>query len=129
MNAVLDAGAVVEVLLGTVRGEAIYDHIRGSATAAPHLIRIEVLQALRKGVALGRLSAARAGEAVSDLEGLRVTLFPHEPLVQRIWSLRANASAYDAAYLALAEALEAPLVTVDGGLKRVPGSKANVRVF
>jgi len=129
VRTVLDAGAVVELLLGTARGEAIYAHIKSSVTAAPHLIRVEVLQALRKGLALGRLGAARASEAVADLEGLNLRLYPHEPLVQRVWALRANASAYDAAYLALAEALEAPLVTVDAGLRRVPGSGAEVRVF
>lgn len=96
---------------------------------APHLFDVEVLQALR-GLALGGLiSESRSRRALKALLDMRVTRYPHGPLAARIWELRNNLTAYDAAYVALAEALGAPLVTTDGGLARSPGHGARVELY
>ena len=96
---------------------------------APHLFDVEVLYALR-GLALGGLiSENRSRHAVKALSDMRVTRYPHGPLAPRIWDLRDNLTAYDAAYVALAEALDAPLVTMDGRLSRAPGHRARVELY
>ena len=84
---------------------------------APELIEPETLNALRRLVARGEIGERRASEAVADLESLRLVRYPHAPLRARVWALRGALTAYDACYLALAEALdEALLLTADGGL-------------
>ncbi len=128
---VLDASAAVELLLGTASGRAIAARIapRSQTLNAPHLIDIEVAHALRRYVQLGQLTTARARQALDDFCGLDVERFAHEPLLPRIWALRSNASAYDAAYLALAEALSASVVTHDAKLSTIPGVRAAVEVY
>jgi predicted nucleic acid-binding protein len=128
---VLDASAVLEVLLGTARGARIGKRIFRPAQGlhAPHLIDLEVAQVLRRYVASGEVSAERAGHALEDLADVPLHRYPHDVLLPRIWELRHNATAYDAAYLVLAEALPAPLVTCDGRLASVPGTVAKVEVF
>ena len=96
---------------------------------APHLFDVEVLHALR-GLALGGLiSENRSRYALKALSDMRLTRYPHGPLVARIWDLRGNLTAYDAAYVALAEALDAPLVTTAGRLAREPGHRARVELY
>lgn len=131
---VVDASAVTELLLARPAAEHVERHIasHGHALHAPQLLDIEVLSALRRVVASGEASLARAGEAVTDLGELSVERYPHEPLVSRVWQLRDNFSAYDAAYLALAEALleeGAPLLTADGGLARAAEAHSDVDVL
>lgn len=128
---VLDASAAVEFLLGTSSGESIAARISrpGETLHAPHLIDVEVTNALRRWVLLGRLSAVRAGEALDDFRDLVLARYPHDVLLGRIWELRSNASAYDGAYLALAEALEAPLISCDRRVAGIPGHQASVEVY
>lgn len=95
----------------------------------PHLFEVEVLHAIR-GLTLGaRIPAQRGLRAVETLCDLRLTRYSHAPLVGRVWELRGNLTAYDAAYVALAEALDAPLVTTDGKLAQASGHRARVELY
>ena len=130
---VVDASVVAELLLARPTADRIERHIadHGYELHAPHLLDIEVLSALRRLVASGAASAARAGEAVDDLLDLPVERYPHDIIAPRIWALRDNFSAYDAAYLALAETLTeggAPLLTADAGLARGARAHSTVEV-
>lgn len=120
---VLDASAVVELLLGTRLGGSIARRIADPAVAlhVPHLVDVEVAQALRRYVRAGDLDEASAAEAIEDLRALDLERHAHEPLLDRVFSLRDRLTAYDAVYVALAEALGATLVTCDGKLARTPG--------
>lgn len=95
---------------------------------APHLLDVEVMQALRRYVAIHGLAAARAEEVVRDLMDLRIRRYPHTLFLARVWSLRSNFSAYDAVYVALAETLGATLLTCDAKLGAAPGHRANIKV-
>ena len=131
---VVDASAVAELLLGRAAGEAVAQRLRehGFDLHAPHLLDVEVLSALRRVVAAGDASPARTGEAVADLLDLPIERYAHDGLTTRIWALRENFSAYDATYIALAEAIAedgAPLLTADARLARAAGSHTGVRVL
>lgn len=93
---------------------------------APHLIDIEILNALRGLVRSGQLSQDRAQDVRSDVEDLAITRYGHQPLADRVWALRHNLTAYDAAFVALADALEVPLVTCDARLANAPGVTAEL---
>ena len=125
---VVDASAALEMLLCGPRGESVAALLFDSheALAAPHLLDVEVLQVLRRLVRRGEVSAARAEQAIADLAAWPLARYEHSWLTSRIWSLRDNATAYDACYLALAEVLEARLVTCDAALATVPGCDARV---
>lgn len=127
----VDASAILEVLLRTDRGDRIEDRLlsRGESLHAPHLLDVEVAQVLRRYAAAGRLTSDRGLEALADLSDLPIHRYPHDVLLPRIWELRHNVTAYDAAYLALAETLAAPLVTCDGRLASAPGHAARVEVY
>ncbi len=96
---------------------------------APHLIDVEFLHALRRLIRTGALSQERADDARYDYADLTIIRYPHQPLADRMWQLRDNVTAYDAAFLALAEALGVPLVTCDGRLARSSGHRAQVELF
>ncbi len=96
---------------------------------SPHLLDVEVTQVLRRHVARGVISASRAEEALQDLLDLQVTRYPHGLFLWRVWELRNNLTAYDAVYVALAEALDAMLLTCDGKLASAHGHHANVQVI
>jgi predicted nucleic acid-binding protein len=118
---VLDASVLTDFLLGRAPAlEALERELRGrehEPLHAPELIELETLNALRRLALGGRVTDRRATEAASDLAQTRLIRYPHAPLRERVWQLRHNLSAYDAAYLALAEALDdSTLVTADGGL-------------
>jgi predicted nucleic acid-binding protein len=120
---VLDASALVELLLGTAAGRAVAERIASPEVSlhAPHMADVEVAQALRRLVRDGDLDAASAVAALADLRALDVERHAHEPLLDRVWALRDNLTAYDAVYVALAEALDTRLLTCDGRLARAPG--------
>lgn len=126
----LDASAALEMLLRTQAGANIEARIfqRGETLHAPHLIDVEIAQVLRCYGASGQVSPARCAEALDDWRAFRVHRYPHEALLGRLWDLRANLTAYDAAYVALAEALDAPLLTCDARLARAPGHGAKVEL-
>lgn len=94
----------------------------------PHLLDLEVLQVLRRYVRTEAISTARGDEALGDLLDLPLIRYPHELFLYRIWELRNNSTAYDAAYLALAETLSARLLTCDPKLKSIPGHRVRVEV-
>jgi predicted nucleic acid-binding protein len=100
----------------------------GQTLHAPHLIDLEILQVLRCYVASREISAERGREAVSDLAAFRLRRWEHGVLPTRIWDLRQNLTAYDAAYVALAEALDAPLLTRDRRIASAPGVQARVEM-
>ena len=96
---------------------------------APHLFEVEVLNVLRRYSLSGALSQERARLALSRLSTMRVTHYPHTALLSRSWELRDNVTAYDAAYIALAETLEATVVTTDAKLARAPSIRAAVELY
>lgn len=128
---VLDASAVVELLLGRPAGAMVSRRIAPPSIDihVPHLLDVEVAQVLRRYDAAGTLEPGRARDALTDLADLDAVRHGHEIFLPRIWELRRNATAYDAAYLTLAEALEAPLLTLDAALAGVPGCRARVEVL
>jgi predicted nucleic acid-binding protein len=95
----------------------------------PHLFEVEVMNVLRRYALSRGLSESRSAELLEDLTTLRITRYPHTSLIERIWELRHNLTAYDATYIALAETLEAPLVTTDARLARASGIRAEVEIF
>jgi len=127
---VVDASAILEVLLASPHATRIGNVLfaRGQTLHAPHLIDLEVAQVLRRFVLSGELAADRGEEALEDMLDLPLTRYPHAEFLTRIWELRRNLTAYDAAYLALAEALDASLVTRDARLGSAPGHSARVDV-
>lgn len=124
---VVDASVVVELLLDSPRGERARSRM-SDTVHAPHLLDLEVAQSLRRYERLGQIAPERARGALEDLSEMLIERYPHDPLLPRIWALRRNATAYDAAYLALAEALDATLLTADTKMASVPGHRARVEV-
>jgi predicted nucleic acid-binding protein len=128
---VLDASAAVDWLLQTSAGQSIERRIfSGNETLhVPHLLDLEVTQVLRRLARQGLVSASRADDAIRDLLDLRINRYSHVVLLPRIWQLRHNVSAYDAAYIVLAETLGAPLVTRDARLASASGHAALIELF
>jgi predicted nucleic acid-binding protein len=128
---VLDASAAVDWLLQTVAGKRVERRIfaNNQTLHAPHLLDLEVTQVFRRLAREGTVSAARAEEAIDDLLDLRITRYPHSMFLPRIWQLRHNFSAYDAAYLVLAETLGAVLITRDNRLASASGIAVSVELF
>jgi len=125
---VLDASAVLELLLHTPNGTLVGERIRDPRETlhAPHLLSVEVAQVLRRYVAAGAVDAEDARAALDDLGAFDIAHYPHEPFLGRVWELRDNVTAYDAVYLALAEILGCPLLTFDARLASAPGHTASV---
>lgn len=125
---VLDASALLTVLLGSGQGALVERLADERELHVPHLIDVEVASALRRLCHAGHLGGDRARDALTDLSDLKLTRYPHEPLLPRVWELRENLSAYDATYVALAELLGSPLLTTDAGLARSPGNEADIEL-
>ncbi len=125
---VVDASAVLEVLLLTPAAERISQRLfaAGETLHAPHLLDLEVAQVLRRYFLSRELTSERGLQALEDLADFPLTRYPHHLFLSRVWELRHNLTAYDAAYLALAEALDAPLVTRDKSLASSAGHKARI---
>ena len=124
---VLDASAMVEALVGRAPNEELLSALSGDVDA-PHLLDVEVLSGLRGLLRGGKLNASTADQARLDHFAFTINRHETAPLADRIWQLRHQFTSYDASYLALAEALEAPLYTCDAKLA-AHGHNATVRVF
>jgi predicted nucleic acid-binding protein len=127
---VVDASAIIEVLLRTPAARAVdrwlFDPRR--TLHAPHLLDIEVAQVVRRYAAKGEIDGERGRAALADLADFPLHRYPHEFLLPRVWDLRNNLTAYDAVYVALAEALNAPLLTRDQRLAAAAGHHARVEL-
>lgn len=122
---VADASAVIELLL--TGDEMLADLLLSNQpVVAPDLLDLEVCQVLRRWNRRGELDDERAAQALADLVALPIARLPHDALVERVWELRHNLTAYDAAYLALAELFDARLVTLDGGLAEIAARSVEV---
>jgi predicted nucleic acid-binding protein len=128
---VVDASALVEVLLQTPPARDIEDRLFavGQALHAPHLIDIEVAHAIRRYAIGGQVDGERGRTALAVLAALPLNRHPHGFLLPRIWDLRNNLAAYDAVYVALAEALGVPLITRDGRLAGAAGHQARIELI
>jgi predicted nucleic acid-binding protein len=127
---VIDASALVEYLSGAALAREVRERIDGTSSWlwAPHLVDAEIGHALRRGVRLGQVQNKAARDALLKLRELRLMRIEHHLLVERAWALRDNVSFYDGLYVALAEELGAPLVTLDARLAAAPGLKVEVDV-
>jgi predicted nucleic acid-binding protein len=127
---VIDASVILEVLIQSPAADRIEERIfsQRETLHAPHLIDLEVVQVLRRYSRSGEVSSDRALEAIRDFSDLHIAKYPHAVFLSRIWELRDNFTAYDAAYIALAEALGAPLLTRDVALAAAPGHTARVEL-
>jgi predicted nucleic acid-binding protein len=127
---VIDASALIELLLRTPRSAQIAARLSAqNLTAhAPHLIDLEVTQALRRLIRLGKVTTAQAQQAIDDLQSAPIKRYAHRELLPLIWRMRDAISAYDASYIALAEALDAPLLTCDAKLA-AHGHAARIEVI
>jgi predicted nucleic acid-binding protein len=128
---VADASAVLELLLGTAAAARAGARLLDPAETlhAPHLLDVEVAQALRRYALMGELGRHQGEQALDDLLDLPIQRHSHAVLLRRAWELRRSVSAYDAVYVALAEALGAPLVTRDGRLARSHGHRARIELI
>ena len=129
MTVVVDASVIVAALVdGGPDGEWAASELAHEDLVAPYLMPVEVANILRRAVLAGDLSADIGALAHADLVRLRVGLFPYEPHAERVWTLRDNLTAYDGWYVALAEALEVPLVTLDRRVARAHGPRCEFRL-
>jgi predicted nucleic acid-binding protein len=124
---VLDSSAAVDYLARLAPGDWVAERLLADPDLhAPHVLDVEVVAALRKLVGRGLVSDAGARQALDDLVELDVARYSHVPFLDRIWGLRASISASDAAFVALAEALGARVITTDLRLARAPGLRIDV---
>jgi predicted nucleic acid-binding protein len=110
-------------------GQRARDTLMGEDLFAPELIDLEVASVWRRATRTGQLNQQRVDQALADLAELPLTRAPHAPLLGRVWELRVKLTPYDAVYVALAEALDASLVTADRRLARAPGIRCETRLL
>ena len=127
---VVDASVLAPVLADAgTDGQRFRTRIRGETIVGPDLLRIEVTSVLRRHASSGQLTADQADAAISDLLAFPITVFPTGPLLRRVWELRANMTAYDGCYVALAEAADSVLLTADRRLASAPGPRCQIEVL
>jgi predicted nucleic acid-binding protein len=128
---VLDASALVELILATPAGKSVAARIADPEEGlhAPHLADVEVVQVLRRYVREGDINAETASVALDDFRALDMQRHAHEPFLERVWELRENITAYDAVYVALAELLDCVLLTGDARLSRAPNVTCDVELI
>jgi predicted nucleic acid-binding protein len=128
---VVDASAMLEALLQTPAAPAVRRRlfVSGETLHAPHLLDVEVAQVIRRYALAGEIDAERGQTALGTLVTFPIRRYPHDVLLPRVWQLRSNLSAYDAVYVALAEALDAPLLTCDRRLVTAAGRHASIELI
>lgn len=127
---VVDASVLAPALADDgADGDLVRQRLRGERLVAPELVDLEVVSTLRRAARAGRLDKRRSGQALDDLAALPLRRVPHLPLLARVWELRDNLSAYDAAYVALAETLDCPLLTADSRIGKASGVHCAVEVL
>lgn len=128
---VVDASALLESLLRTPAAKAVEERLFAPRETlhAPHLLDVEVAQVVRRYAANGEIDGGRGSLLLTDLADFPLRRYPHDFLLPRIWDLRNNLTAYDAAYVALAEALDAPLLTRDRRLAAAGGHRAQIELI
>jgi predicted nucleic acid-binding protein len=127
---VVDSSALVNALGGHgPLARRTREQLNGHQLVAPHHVDLETMSAWRRQVRSGQLTLANAEAAVQALKGLRIQRIPHAPLADRIWELRENVASADAAYVALAERLQAPLLTADARLTGAPGLRCEFQLI
>ncbi|MDE0703886.1 MAG: type II toxin-antitoxin system VapC family toxin [Rhodospirillaceae bacterium] len=127
---VADSSALIELLLPTGNAGTVAARLldSGEPLAAPHLVDVETAHVLRRYARLGVIDNMQGRKAIDDLADLPIQRYPHEVLLPRVWELQHNLTAYDAVYVALAEVLDAPLVTRDRRLARAAGHGAEIEL-
>ena len=127
---VIDASVLAPALADDdADGDLARERLRGEQLVAPELIDLEVVSTIRRAARAGRLAEERSAQALADLAALPLRRVPHLPLVPRVWELRDNLTAYDAAYVALAEALDVLLLTADGAWGKAVGIRCRVETL
>ncbi|MGI8940010.1 MAG: type II toxin-antitoxin system VapC family toxin [Iamia sp.] len=127
---VVDASCLYEVVTGSARAELVRARLAlDTDHAAPHIVDVEVFGVIRRNHHLGHLDATAAAQAVEDLADWPGERFSHHPLLDRAWELQATVRGWDAMYVALAEALDAPVLTTDTRLARAPGPTCEIEVI
>ena len=128
---IADASVILEVLLNTAIGAEVEKQLFAPEQTihVPYLTDLEVLQVLWRYSRTSIISGVRARQVIEDYRDIPFNRYPHEVLLPRIWELRHNFTAYDAAYIALAEALDSPLMTCDRAFASMHGHRAKVMVF
>ena len=127
---VVDASALLEALLRTPAANAVEERLFAPRQTlhAPHLLDVEVAQMIRRYAGNGEIDGTRGRLALADLADVPLRRYPHDFLLPRTWDLRNNLTAHDAAYVALAEALDAPLLTRDRRLAAAAGHRAQIEL-
>ncbi len=126
---VVDASVIGPAVAdGGPDGEACRAQIKGQSLAAPDLHRVEAVSVIRRQLGNGALTATQATNAIDDLLNLPIVVYPTAALLRRAWELRDNVTAYDACYVALAEALGCPLATGDQRLANAPGVRCQIDI-
>jgi predicted nucleic acid-binding protein len=127
---VIDTSAILDAIAARQPAPGLTERLSDDGDLhAPHLIDIEILHALRRMRIRDEITAERAADARTDFAETALLRYPHEPLSDRIWELRHNLTAYDAAFVALAETLDAPLITCDSRLASSSGHEAQIELF
>ena len=126
---VVDASVIAPVIAdGGPDGEVCRDRIKNQVLAGPDLLRVEVMSVIRRHAMSGALSKRQANNALDDVLNLPIVVYPTAPLLHRAWELRGSVTAYDACYVALAEALGCVLLTADSRLANAPGTRCEFDV-
>jgi predicted nucleic acid-binding protein len=126
---VVDASVLAPAIAdGGIDGELCRDRIKNRTLFGPDLLRVEVISVIRRHLMSGALTKRQADNAIEDLLTFPITVYPTAPLLRRSWELRGNVTAYDACYVALAEALDCTLLTADSRLMNAPGTHCRFEI-
>ncbi len=127
---VVDASVLAPVVADAAGdGRRFRERLRGEVVVGPDVLRVEVAAVVRRHANTGQLTPVQADVAIGDLLDFPITVFPTAPFLRRVWELRQNLPTYDGCYVALAEAVESPLVTADRRLANAPGLRCDVEVL